>query len=318
MTTFNRQPTIHGVRTLPTFFIVGAPRCGTTAMSRYLSKHPKICFARPKEPHFFTSPLATSDTLNLQRDYIERFYGHCSHENRILGEGSVSYLYSKDALEHILRINPNARFIVMLRSPVAMLQSYHARLLYILQEDVGDFRQAWQLQSLRAQGRRVPPTCSDPRHLQYTEIGRLGSYLEQIFSLAGRQRCHVIVFDDFISDPSTTYRGVLSFIGAKDDGRSVFSPVRSNRRYRSRWLQRLVKRPPTLFVGGVHPHAPKSERKRSLLKRAQKRLQNWNTINEPRAKLDSRMHRELAQTFRGEIMKLSELLERDLSHWVDG
>lgn len=286
-------------------------------MSRYLNKHPHICFARPKEPHFFTSPLAASDILNLQRDYIERFYGHCRQNKHILGEGSVSYLYSKDALEHILRINPNARFIVMLRSPMAMLQSYHARLLYILQENVGDFRQAWQLQSLRAQGRRIPSTCSDPRHLQYAEIGRLGSYLEQLFNLAGRQRCHVIVFDDFISDPAATYRRVLRFIGAEDDGRSVFPPVRSNRRYRSRWLQRLVKRPPALFVGGVYPHAPKSERKRSLLKRAQKRLQHWNTINAPQPKLDSRMRQELTQTFRSEIMKLSELLKRDLSHWVD-
>jgi hypothetical protein len=38
----------------PDFFVVGAPRCGSTAFCRYLAKHPAICFSRPKEPHYFT------------------------------------------------------------------------------------------------------------------------------------------------------------------------------------------------------------------------------------------------------------------------
>ncbi|MDN5848485.1 MAG: sulfotransferase [Nitrococcus sp.] len=303
---------------LPNFFIVGAPRCGTTAMSHYLSKHPQICFARPKEPHFFTSSLAVSGQPSLQHDYIERFFGHCGHAKPILGEGSVSYLYSKDALARIVQLNPQARFIVMLRSPVTMIQSYHARMLLLLQENVSDFAQAWRLQSLRAQGKRIPRTCSDPRCLQYGEIGRLGTYLEQLYRLAGRPRCHAIVYDDFVTDPRMTYARVLRFIGVEDDGRQVFPPLRSNRRYRFRLLHALIKRPPFLSAGGVHLRTTKGARKRSLLKRAQKRLQHWNTVIGPRADLASPMRRELAQTFHGEIMKLSDLLGRDLSHWING
>lgn len=220
MTLPNPQAIFCRVSPLPGFFIIGAPRCGTTALSHYLSQHPRICFARPKEPHFFTSPLAASGNADLQRDYIERFFRHCGEDTLLLGEGSVSYLYSKDALEQILQLNAQARFLVMLRSPVEMIQSYHARMLYILQEDTSDLRQAWRLQSLRARGKQIPRTCSEPRYLQYAEIGRLGSYLEQLYSLAGRQRCHVIVYDDFIADPQATYRGALSFIGIEDDGRS--------------------------------------------------------------------------------------------------
>lgn len=318
MSAVDGQPATGGAKPLPNFFIVGAPRCGTTAMSKYLSEHPQICFARPKEPHFFTSPLAVSGQTSLQRDYIERFFSHCGHGKPILGEGSVSYLYSQDAIEHIVQLNPQARFIVMLRSPVAMIQSYHARMLFLLQENVSDFGQAWRLQSLRAQGKRIPRTCRDPRCLQYGEIGRLGTYLEQLYRLAGRSRCHAILFDDFVADPQMTYARVLSFIGAQDDGRHVFPPVRSNRRYRFRLLHALIKRPPFLSAAGVHLRATKGARKRSLLKRAQKRLQHWNTAIGPRADLSSPMRLELAQTFRGEIMKLSDLLGRDLSHWING
>ncbi|MDN5865524.1 MAG: sulfotransferase, partial [Gammaproteobacteria bacterium] len=171
MSALDRQPATDGAEPLPKFFIVGAPRCGTTAMSHYLSRHPQICFARPKEPHFFTSPLIVSGKASLRRDYIGRFFSHCGHAKPILGEGSVSYLYSKEALEGIVQVNPQARFIVMLRSPVAMIQSYHARMLLLLQEDVRDFGEAWRLQSLRARGKRIPRTCGDPRCLQYGEIG---------------------------------------------------------------------------------------------------------------------------------------------------
>jgi Sulfotransferase family len=38
----------------PDFFLVGAPRCGTTSLSRYLAANPQVCFSRPKEPHYFS------------------------------------------------------------------------------------------------------------------------------------------------------------------------------------------------------------------------------------------------------------------------
>ena len=37
----------------PDFFILGAPKCGTTALSEYLRQHPRVFVSRPKEPHYF-------------------------------------------------------------------------------------------------------------------------------------------------------------------------------------------------------------------------------------------------------------------------
>lgn len=42
----------------PNFFIVGAPKCGTTAWATYLSNHPDIFVPKAKEPHFFTTDHA--------------------------------------------------------------------------------------------------------------------------------------------------------------------------------------------------------------------------------------------------------------------
>lgn len=60
----------------------------------------------------------------------------------IISEGSVSYLYHPEAAEAILRLNPDARFVIMLRNPLEMSQSCHAQLLYTLDEDEADVRTA--------------------------------------------------------------------------------------------------------------------------------------------------------------------------------
>ena len=38
----------------PNLFIIGAPKCGTTALSEYLREHPAVFVTQPKEPHFFS------------------------------------------------------------------------------------------------------------------------------------------------------------------------------------------------------------------------------------------------------------------------
>ena len=41
----------------PDFFIIGAPKCGTTALATYLAEHPNIQLSDPKEPHYFCKDL---------------------------------------------------------------------------------------------------------------------------------------------------------------------------------------------------------------------------------------------------------------------
>ena len=51
----------------PNFFIVGAPRCGTTSLSKYLKWHPQVRLSDPKETHFFTSIYPDHPELDIQR-----------------------------------------------------------------------------------------------------------------------------------------------------------------------------------------------------------------------------------------------------------
>ncbi|HEY6366539.1 MAG TPA: hypothetical protein VI585_17280 [Candidatus Binatia bacterium] len=57
----------------PDFFLIGAPRCGTTSLSGYLADNPQVCFSRPKEPHYFSlfAPHASLD--DLETAYLARY-----------------------------------------------------------------------------------------------------------------------------------------------------------------------------------------------------------------------------------------------------
>ena len=51
----------------PNFFIVGAPKCGTTSLSVYLSQHPEILISDPKEPHHFSTDIENGGIRDLSK-----------------------------------------------------------------------------------------------------------------------------------------------------------------------------------------------------------------------------------------------------------
>ncbi|GAB6068184.1 hypothetical protein JCM13664_15030 [Methylothermus subterraneus] len=303
----------------PDFFLVGAPRCGTTAMSHYLGHHPNICFSRPKEPHFFSLLRKQYPELDEQY-YLRHCFAHYDPDRHWrIGEGSVSYLYDPEAIAQILDLNPNARFLVMVRNPVDLVYSYHARLVALLEEDQEDFAVAWRLQEARRRGQHIPKLCRDPMLLQYAEIGRLGKHLARLFQQAGHERCLVLVFDDFIADPLASYLKTLEFLKVPYDGRTNFPRKEGNKYPRFKWLQRWLTRPPKRVENFLATLEHQRARKRSRhhpLKRLRKFLLKHNVVYRPRPPLPPALREELLATFREDIERLASLLKRDLSPWL--
>lgn len=304
----------------PDFFVIGAPRCGTTALCRYLSRNPQICFSRPKEPHYFSQLDHDPDTEELQRDYLDYNFGHFSDRHQVAGEGSVSYLYIPGVIERINRLNPDARFIVMLRNPLEMLPSLHLRMQFLLQEDQADFARAWQLEPLRERGEHVPKRCLDGRLLAYSRAAKYGVQVERLFEVVGRERSHVIVFDDFKSDPLGTYQKTLQFIGADYDNQTDFERRFGSQMYRYGWLQKILYVPATKggkIVKTLQQRSRKynedGTRRPSLIKK----ITRLNKIPTRPTPLTPAMTDIVRETLRPDLMHLSQLLNRDLSFWFD-
>ncbi len=166
----------------PNFFIVGAPKCGTTALYEYLRPHPNIFMPELKEPHFFAKDLGTYPRIKTLEDYTGLFAGSTPEHLRV-GEASVYYLRSSVAIANIHGFNPDARIIAMFRNPVDMVYSLHSQLLYWSEEIEPDFETAWRLQERRSQGLQLPPHSRGSFLLQYAQVGRFGTQTDRLLSV---------------------------------------------------------------------------------------------------------------------------------------
>jgi hypothetical protein len=129
----------------PNFFIVGAPKSGTTSLFHYLDQHPQVFMSAVKEPCYFASEIrpenfsaeyrkiiVSSGGPDLRRgdpkvdkrfsgvaatwqDYLALFDGATGEA--AIGEASVCYLWSPTAARNIFARIPNARIIAVLRHP---------------------------------------------------------------------------------------------------------------------------------------------------------------------------------------------------------
>ncbi len=286
----------------PEFFIIGAPKCGTTALAAYLAEHPEVLVSDPKELNYFNTDLGF-DTYD-DAAYAALFAG--AAPGVIRGEASVWYLYSEVAVARILEARPDARFIVMLRNPVDMVVSLHRQMVFSGYDDVDDFWSAWELQAERAAGRHVPIACPDARLLSYQAACALGTQLARCLAQTADGQVLVVVYDDFRTDPRGEWQRVQQFLGVSDDGRHDFPVINpaTVRRWMplkrlSDWYSRTRRRFGFAGLGtGVF-----------------NRLNEVNQVEEPAPPLPPEQRATLAEAFAGEVEQLSSILERDLSHW---
>ena len=289
----------------PDFFIVGAARCGTTALFRYLAAHPAVFMPELKEPNYFCTDVQWhGDYVATLTEYEALFSTAPPHA--LTGEASVFYLYSKVAIGQIMAHNANAKIIVMLRNPVEAARSMHAYQWENELEDVGDFEQAWRLQKPRLEGQHLPPRSPSPQGLQYGAFYCYAPQVRRLLGQAPRTQCLFLLFEEFFTEPSRQFARVLEFLGLPPDpARTAFPIVNRTNGMRSARLDRLLRHPPPALLPlrraahalGFHPlHA----------------LQLLNRVAGERPPLREAFRAELDEYFSGDVAELEQLLGRAL------
>lgn len=226
----------------PNFFMVGGPKCGTTALAAYLRLHPHVFMTEPKEPFFLADELSAMARIYGIRsldDYMRLYEKASPDRHRCVGEASTLYLSSPTAINKIHSMFPEAKIIAVARDPVDVAHAYHMQACLGFHEDVYDFEKAWRLQDARLAGQAIPKTCKATRLLQYREIASLGSQLQSLLQHVSRTNVHIVSFEEFRKSPASVYRKLLAFLHLPDDGRSDFFRVNEANQHRSRLLNKF-------------------------------------------------------------------------------
>ncbi len=299
----------------PDFFILGAPKCGTTALSEYLRRHERVFVTTPKEPHYFCDDFDYyyAPGRRTLAHYLS-LYDAAADDDLAVGEASVWYLHSTTAARNIMRFDPRARVIVMVRNPVDLVPSLHSQMSYMLDEREPDVERAWRLQESRARGEGLPSTVRVPAFLQYGQAARLGAQLARVHEHVPPEQVKVLVFDDLRADAGAVYREALRFLGVPDDGRDTFPRVNENKVHQHPAVARFTQRPPAPLVAvarGVK--AVTGVRRLGVLDRV--RRSNRQVARRP--DISPAFAQELKDYFRDDVRDLGDMIGRDLSAWTD-
>lgn len=288
----------------PNFFIVGAAKSGTTSMQKYLGQHPDIAMPQRREPIFFGTDLASHAKRTARLDDYLQIFSACEGE-RIVGEKTVWYLYSRTAAEEIRDFHSDAKILIMLRNPVEMVHSLHHQFLSTGNEDVASFDRALALVGERALGRALPRSAHFPEGLLYTSVPLYSEQVERYLRAFGAERVHVLAFDDFARNTERAYAETLAFLEVSPSFTPEFVVYNKKKKPLLKQLE---------GVGG-NTASPLRLLPSALRQSLRWRLHRLNRVEDRRAPMSAATRSRLQELFRPDIERLSALLDRDFTPW---
>jgi hypothetical protein len=291
----------------PSFFIIGAPKCGTTSLNEYLDQHPEIAMA-PKEVHYFGSDLGIVREAQTEEDYLKLFEGL---QVKRLGEASVWTFYSHSASREIKKFNPEAKILLLLRNPWDLIYSLHAQHLYDADENEKDINQALERDLIREENK--PTSWSknfEVRPLLWKSL-IFSEHLKRWKQDWGDQ-LRVYLFQDLAERPDDMYAEICEWLEV--DARFVPDFERHNQRkqIRSAGLQALIDRPDPKLKRLVRKVIPSKRIRHEIISKAKEANQSTRA-QEQGLSLENQM--SLSTILSEEIERVEKLLGRDLSHW---
>lgn len=189
------------------FFIVGAPKSGTTSLYHYLSEHPQVEMSSQKEPDYFSDKAIHEQGMYYAKNRVDTLDKYESlfvqKESVVYGEASVSYLFYENVAEDIKKYNPNAKIIIMLRDPIERAFSH-----YLMDYRLGLISDSFE---------NVLAKISKHKnaHLfyqQYIEVSKYAKQIQRYLDFFKKENILFIDYEDFKKNVSKTVDQVYNFL----------------------------------------------------------------------------------------------------------
>jgi hypothetical protein len=293
---------------VPTFFIIGACKAGTTSIYHYLNQHPEINMAKHKEPGYFQDDKLYDNGL---RWYLKTFYSEaCNASER--GEATASYLYRENVRSRIASDLPEQsyNFVVIVRDPVDRAYSQYWHEVRRGGES-GSFYQAirrdWSCLT------RSPDRLWHDRS-KYIGRGMYSLHLNRWRRRFGYRNIKVLQFEELASSPLSIVKEVCEFLEVESE---VLSDLDTSKVYnaggqpRSLMLSRLLRTGNILraAVAVVIPDEFRSEVRRWI--------ERCNRSKEKYPDLDEGAREFLEDVYSGEADRIGDWLEGPVKwHWA--
>lgn len=294
---------------MPNFLIIGAAKAGTTSLHYYLNQHPEIYMSSIKEPMFFALEGKKLNFQNPDRginynavtrldEYIKLFEDVTTEI--AIGETSPLYLYDSQAPKKIKHYIPDAKLIVLLRNPVERAYSAYSHLVREEYETLSFS------DSLVEEKNRIDNNWAHLWH--YQQAGYYYSQLKRYFDIFPEEQIKVYLYKDFKANSANFVSEIYKSLGVDDSFVPNLSKQNVSGQPRSRFLHNLVNRG-NWFRKNIKMFLPQK-----LRSDVAQKIREWNLAEKPHLALD--IKQKLEEQYREDILKLEDLIQYDLSHWL--
>jgi hypothetical protein len=203
----------------PNFFVVGAPKCGTSTLHYWLSQHPQLFLPSAeksapdywlkKEPNYYATDLGLGPEfcVHAEKDYLAMYAE--ADVGVLTGDASPSYLYSDAARARIHADNAEAKIIIQLRNPADFVRSLHFALFRHDKESYSDLAKAVRVRKSGV----VPAGAQEPYLYNYVECALFSRYVEKYLETFGQDQVLITRLEDMSADTNAYLDRIYRFLG---------------------------------------------------------------------------------------------------------
>lgn len=286
---------------VPDFYIVGAPKAGTTAMHEWLSRHPELHLLQ-KELHYWGSDLSYMYPRLAEVKYKEHL--DASPEGKLIGEVAVWYLLSEKAAKEIKAFSPEAKIIIMLRDPADATPSLHHQMVYTGNEPLHDFEKALNAEADRRNREQLPDHYYCPAQgLCYTDVYRYAPQIQRYLDLFEPAQIHFISFREMKENTAEVFKKLLSFLGVDDSFETEFNTVNPSQATKNKKVQDAILTPGKGLKKVVKTMIPS----KSLREKIKGKVWDMNTKEQAREPLSEEVKERLENMFAEERQLVESL-----------
>lgn len=292
------------------FVVVGAAKSGTTSIFHYLNSHPNIFVPDVKECRFFSklgknfvglgAECFANQGITDDSEYSALFDGH---SNQVCGDISNDYLYYYERSGNNIKkyLNEDVKIIIFLRNPVERAYSNYMH----------HIRDGWEDCSFRDAINKEEQRINDNWGWSY-HYKKVGLYYNQVkYYLDNFKYVKIFLFED-LKDIPNLLNDLYKFIDVvPNDDCLEFKEFNRSGIPKNKIIGDLVNRKGSLYKvlkPIVKIFIPNRIRYHIVSVLKNKNLKKHEMSAEDR--------NYLVDFYSEDIGKLSQLINRDLSHWL--
>ena len=300
---------------LPDFFVIGAPKAGTTALHAALARHPALYLSPVKEPKFFLGDGTPSRRIAgpgephsarewvWRRDHYEALFA-AAPPGTLRGESTPFYLYDPEAHDRLRALVPKAKLIAIVRDPVDRAYSNWMHLWSDGLEPIADFEAACAAECDRI-------TSGWGHFWHYRRIGRYGEQLEHLLTRFPRGQVHVLRYRELVDEPRQTLDRICEFLGV-DPGASIEVRGQNTRPFVRPGLKTSVLAPVVRAGASAGRYVPP----RAWRQVSVPLLWALHANGSARPQLDRDARRALVECYTDDVRRLGSITGEDYSDWL--